>query len=43
MGEAWMNKGDSKKAIEYYEKSIKLNPNDENGKEMIRKMKEKKD
>jgi len=33
MGEA---KGDSKKTIEYYEKSIKLNHNNEKGKEMIR-------
>jgi len=37
-----MNKGDHKKAIEYYEKSIKLNPHNENGKQMIQKLKEKK-
>jgi predicted alpha/beta superfamily hydrolase len=42
MGEAWMAKGDYKKAIAYYEKSLALNPNNENGKEMIKKMKEKK-
>ena len=42
MAEALMYKGDYKKAIAYYEKSIALNPNNENGKTMIRKMKEKK-
>jgi tetratricopeptide (TPR) repeat protein len=42
MGEAWMNKGDYKKAIAYYEKSLALNPNNQNGKDMIKKMKGKK-
>ncbi len=42
MGEAWMIKGDYKKAISNYEKSLQLNPNNEGGKDMIKKMKEKK-
>jgi uncharacterized protein len=42
MGEAWMEKGDFKKAIEYYEKSLALNPANDNAKERIKKMKEKK-
>jgi predicted alpha/beta superfamily hydrolase len=42
MGEAWMNKGDYKKAITYYEKSIAINPNNQGGKDAIKKMKEKK-
>jgi tetratricopeptide (TPR) repeat protein len=42
LAEAWMDKGDFKKAISYYEKSIALNPSNENGKNMIKKMKEKK-
>jgi uncharacterized protein len=42
MGEAWMNKGDFKKAIANYERSLELNPKNENGKDMIKKMKEKK-
>ena len=42
MGEAWMNKGDYKKAIGYYEKSLTLNPGNQGGKDMIKKMKEKK-
>jgi predicted alpha/beta superfamily hydrolase len=42
MGEAWMNKGDYKKATAYYEKSLALNPNNQGGKDMIKKMKEKK-
>jgi predicted alpha/beta superfamily hydrolase len=42
MGEAWMNKGDYKKAIGYYEKSVALNPNNEGAKDMIKKMKENK-
>jgi len=40
MGELWMKKGDTKKAIDYYEKSLKLNPHNENAKMFIRKMKE---
>ncbi len=42
MGEAWMDKGDYKKAIAYYERSLALNPNNQNGKDRIKKMKEKK-
>ena len=42
MGEAWMDKGDYKKAISYYEKSLELNPNNQSGKDRIKKMKEKK-
>jgi len=30
------------KATEYYKKSIRLNPNNENGEKKIKKMKEKK-
>ena len=40
MGELWMNKGDKKKAISFYEKSIALDPKNENAKENVRKMKE---
>jgi len=40
MGEAWTKKGDVKKAIEYYEKSLKLNPQNENAKAKIKKLKE---
>jgi len=43
MGEAWMHKGDLKKAIDYYEKSLALNPNNQGAKNNIKKMKEKKD
>ena len=42
MGEAWMYKGDYTKAIAYYERSLKLNPNNQAGKDNIKKMKEKK-
>jgi predicted alpha/beta superfamily hydrolase len=42
MAEALKYAGDYKKAISYYEKSLSLNPKNENGKEMIKKMKEKK-
>lgn len=41
MGELLMLRGDTINAIENYEKSIKLNPNNENAKTMIKKMKEK--
>ena len=40
MGELWMNKGDNKKAIGYYEKSLMLNPNNDGAKANIKKMKE---
>lgn len=39
MGEAYMAKGEKKLAIENYEKSISLNPNNEDGKEMLKKLK----
>lgn len=42
MGELWMNKGDNKKAISYYEKSLMLNPNNEGAKANIKKLKETK-
>ncbi len=38
MGEAWMKKGDNKKAIEYYKHSIQLNPSNKSAMEMINKM-----
>ena len=41
MGELLMNKGDTLLAIENYEKSLKLNPGNDNAKKMIAKMKEK--
>jgi tetratricopeptide (TPR) repeat protein len=42
MAEALMYAGDYKKAMAYYEKSLSLNPKNENGRQMIKKMKEKK-
>lgn len=39
MGEAYMDAGNTKLAIENYEKSITINPNNSNGKEMIKKIK----
>jgi tetratricopeptide (TPR) repeat protein len=42
MAEALMAKGDYPKAIAYYEKSLALNPKNENANVMITKMKEKK-
>jgi len=42
LAEGWMDKGDFKIAIAYYERSIALNPANENGKNMIKKMKGKK-
>jgi predicted alpha/beta superfamily hydrolase len=40
MGELWMNKGDKKKAIVFYEKSLALDPKNENAKDNIKKMKD---
>lgn len=39
MGNAWMAKGDQKKARAYFEQSLAKNPNDQNAKDMIKKMK----
>jgi len=41
MAEALMYKGELKKSIDYYERSIALNPNNENAKDMIKRMKQK--
>jgi tetratricopeptide (TPR) repeat protein len=38
LGEAYMNKGEKELAIENYQKSIELNPNNENGKNMLKKL-----
>ena len=42
MGEALMKKGENNKSIEYYKKSLALNPNNQNAKDMIAKMQKKK-
>ncbi len=42
LGEGYMADGNTKLAIKNYEKSVKLNPNNENGKKMLEKLKEKK-
>jgi hypothetical protein len=42
LGEGYMADGNTKLAIKNYEKSIKLNPKNENGKKMLEKLKEKK-
>ncbi len=39
LAEAYMKKGNNEKAIEYYKKSIKLDPENKNAKKMIDKMK----
>lgn len=38
MGEAYMKAGNKKLAIEYYEKSLQLNPGNEGGRKMLRKL-----
>ena len=38
MGEAYMDKGEKELAIRNYERSIQLNPNNENGKQMLKKL-----
>ncbi len=38
MAEAYMKKGDNQKAIELYKKSLELNPANENGKKMLKKL-----
>jgi len=40
MGEACMKNGDNELAIEYYQKSIDLNPANEHGKKMLQKLRE---
>ncbi|MFT3822562.1 MAG: serine hydrolase [Chitinophagaceae bacterium] len=40
LAEAYATKGDKAKAIQYYEKSVELNPNNTNGVEMIKKLKQ---
>lgn len=42
LGEGYMTDGNTKLAIKNYEKSLELNPNNENGKKMLEKLKEKK-
>ena len=39
LGEGYMMSGDKENAIKNYEKSIELNPNNDNGKEMLKKLK----
>ncbi|WP_261510937.1 alpha/beta hydrolase-fold protein [Chryseobacterium paludis] len=41
LGEAYFLKGDNKRALDHYKRSVLLNPKNENGKEMIIKIKEK--
>ena len=43
LAEGYMVKGDKAQAIKYYKKSLKLDPNNRNAAEMIRKLKEKKE
>jgi peptidylprolyl isomerase len=42
LGEGYMNDGNTKLAIKNYEKSLKLNPDNENATKMLEKLKEKK-
>ena len=42
MGEAYMKKGETKLAIEYYERSIQLNPKNEDGIKTLQKLKNEK-
>jgi hypothetical protein len=42
LGEGYMADGNTKLAVKNYEKSLELNPNNENGKKMLEKLKEKK-
>jgi cytochrome c-type biogenesis protein CcmH/NrfG len=43
LAEAFMKSGDMKKAQENYEKSVRLDPKNDNAKEMLKKIKELKD
>ena len=38
LGEAYMKNGDHDMAVEYYNKSIELNPDNENGKKMLEQL-----
>ncbi len=38
LAEFYMNSGDKAKAIAYYKKSIELNPNNDNGKKMLKRL-----
>lgn len=38
LGEAYMNQGEKELAIKNYQKSLKLNPNNKNGKDMLEKL-----
>jgi tetratricopeptide (TPR) repeat protein len=38
LGEAFMKQGEKELAIENYQKSLELNPSNENGKEMLKKL-----
>lgn len=40
LGEGYMLSGDKENAITNYQKSVELNPNNENGKEMLKKLKQ---
>lgn len=42
LAEAYMNQNNKKLSIKFYKKSIELNPENNNGKEMIKRMKKKK-
>ena len=42
MGEACMKKGDTESAIRYYERSLQLNPDNEDGKEALKKLRGRK-
>ena len=42
LGEGYMKDGNTKLAIKNYEKSLKLNPDNENAEKMLEKLKEKK-
>ncbi len=42
LGEAYMEDGQKELAIEFYKKSLEINPNNNNGKEMLKKLEEKK-
>ena len=41
LGEAYMNSDDNKNAIKNYKKSLELNPNNDNAREMLKKLEKK--